>query len=149
MRLKIIRLIQIYNATQSEAFMAGAEPETDVYTALHIITNHTRCCWAYECTDQSETFRWVIAVFFTRLQQTEYLLLVNSLVITQCRCVYESVRYSFLSVNSFVILMGVFESAWTRLSLIMSMFFALYVYNESIMISSLTDNVFIHINFQC
>ncbi len=32
-----------------------------VYTALRIITNHTRCCWAYECKDQSEAFRWVIA----------------------------------------------------------------------------------------
>ncbi len=29
------------------------------------------------------------------------------------------------------------------------MFFALFLYNKSIMISSLTYNVFIHINFQC
>ncbi len=53
-----------------------------VYTALRIITNHTRCCWAYECKDQSEAFRWVIAemsVFFTR-SLTENLYLVNSLV---------------------------------------------------------------------
>ncbi len=29
------------------------------------------------------------------------------------------------------------------------MFFALFLYNESVMISSLTYSVFIHINFQC
>ncbi len=29
------------------------------------------------------------------------------------------------------------------------MFFDLFLYNKSIMISSLTYNVFIHINFQC
>ncbi len=29
-------------------------------SALRIRTNHTRCCWAYECKDQSEAFRWVI-----------------------------------------------------------------------------------------
>ncbi len=29
------------------------------------------------------------------------------------------------------------------------MFFDLFLYNTSIMISSLTYNVFIHINFQC
>ncbi len=29
------------------------------------------------------------------------------------------------------------------------MFFALFLYNESVMIISLTYNVFIHINFQC
>ncbi len=29
------------------------------------------------------------------------------------------------------------------------MFFALFLYNESVMISSLNYNVFIHINFQC
>ncbi len=29
------------------------------------------------------------------------------------------------------------------------MFFALFLYNESVMISSLTYNGFIHINFQC
>ncbi len=38
----------------------------------------------YGCNDQSETFRLIIAknagVFDTRLQQTEYLFLANSLV---------------------------------------------------------------------
>ncbi len=56
------------------------------------------------------------------------------------------VRYSFHSVNSF---RDFNESAWTRLSLLMQMFFALYVYSESVMISSLTYIVFIDINFQC
>ncbi len=27
----------------------------------YIIINHTQFCWAYECKDQSEAFRWVIA----------------------------------------------------------------------------------------
>ncbi len=49
--------------------LAGAEPETDAFVHRCIITNHTRFCWAYECNDQSEAFRWVIAdsVLFTCL----------------------------------------------------------------------------------
>ncbi len=63
-----------------------------------------------------------------------------------CKYVYESVNKIFISqCKQIQILMGVFESAWTRLSV----FFALFLYNESVMISSLTYNVFIHINFQC
>ncbi len=41
--------------------LAGAEPETDAFLQRCIITNHTRFCWSYECNNQSETFRWVIA----------------------------------------------------------------------------------------
>ncbi len=41
--------------------LAGAEPETDVFLQRCIITNHTWFCWPYECKDQSEAFRWVIA----------------------------------------------------------------------------------------
>ncbi len=35
--------------------------DTHVFKALRIITNPIRFCWAYECKDQSEAFRWVIA----------------------------------------------------------------------------------------
>ncbi len=41
--------------------LAGAEPETDAFVQRCIMANHTRCCWAYECNDQSDVFRWVIA----------------------------------------------------------------------------------------
>ncbi len=30
-----------------------------VIKALRIITNHRGFCWAYECNDQSDAFRWV------------------------------------------------------------------------------------------
>ncbi len=43
------------------ASLAGTEPNTHVFKALRIITNHIRFCLAYECMDQSEAFRWVIA----------------------------------------------------------------------------------------
>ncbi len=35
--------------------------DTHVFKALRIITNHIQFCLAYECMDQSEAFRWVIA----------------------------------------------------------------------------------------
>ncbi len=41
--------------------LAGAEPETDAFLQRCIITNHTRFFWAYECNDQSEALRLVIA----------------------------------------------------------------------------------------
>ncbi len=62
-----------------------------VFTALRIITNHTRFCWAYECKDQSEAFRWVIAETLTRWLNTSFWWIL--LEATKCRCVYESVRY--------------------------------------------------------
>ncbi len=53
-------------------WLGGAEPDIDTFfTALHIITNHTWCCWAYECIDQSETFRWVIASFWECLNSVK------------------------------------------------------------------------------
>ncbi len=50
---------QLLNSNLSS--LAGAEPETDAFLQRCIITNHTRCCWPYECNDQSEAFRWVTA----------------------------------------------------------------------------------------
>ncbi len=41
--------------------LTGAELDTDAIEQRCIITNHTRFCWVYECNDQSEMFRWVIA----------------------------------------------------------------------------------------
>ncbi len=76
-----------------------------VFTELRIITNHTQCCWAYGCNDQSEVFRWVIAkilVFssLARWLNTTFWWILSSET-TKCKCVFESVRYSFYSVNSF------------------------------------------------
>ncbi len=50
---------QLLNSNLSS--LAGAEPGTGVFLQRCIITNHTRCCWAYECNGQSEAFRWVTA----------------------------------------------------------------------------------------
>ncbi len=68
-----------------------------VFTALRIITNHTQCCWVYECNDQSEAFRWVIAKMpvFSSLAHwlnTSFWQILSSET-TKCKCVYESVRY--------------------------------------------------------
>ncbi len=72
-----------------------------VFTALRIITNHTRCCWAYECNDQSEVFRWVIAkmpVFSSlgRWLNTSFWRILSSET-TKCKCVYEYVSKRFIS----------------------------------------------------
>ncbi len=72
-----------------------------VFTALRIITNHTRFCWAYECNDQSEVFRWVIAkmpVFSSldRWLNTSFWLILSS-EITKCKYVYVFVYDIFIS----------------------------------------------------
>ncbi len=98
-------------------------------------------------------FIFRIVICFALLgHQTEYLSFwrILSSETTKCRCVYEAVRYSFhsFSVNNFSDFNG---SLWEYLNsrLSVKMFFALFLYHESVMISSLTCNVFIHINFQC
>ncbi len=57
-----ITLVSVYQSVKSPAAkfksaFAGWRWARDrpVYTAL----NHTWLCWAHECNDQSETFRWV------------------------------------------------------------------------------------------
>ncbi len=64
--------------------LEGAEPDKEFFfTALRIITNCTWCCWAYECNDQSEVFRWFMAkmpAFSSLARWLKYLFLANTLV---------------------------------------------------------------------
>ncbi len=77
------RSMRLSSAAKFKSVFAVWRWDRRVFTALRIITNHTRCCWAYECKDQSEVCRWVIdknvGVFFT-CSLTEYLFLANSFV---------------------------------------------------------------------
>ncbi len=77
------RSVRLSSAAKFKSAFAGAGARYRwVFTALRIITNHTRCCWAYECNDQSEVFRWVIAKFvvFSSLARWLNTFLANSLV---------------------------------------------------------------------
>ncbi len=113
-----------------------------------IITNHTRFCWAYGCDDQSEVSRWVIAQMLAFSSLTHWLntsfWCILSLEITN---VYSTLRYSLHSLNRFS---GFKGSFWERLisRLSVKMFFALFLYNENVIISSLTFNVKFTLNIK-
>ncbi len=55
------RSVRLSSAAKFKSAFVGWHWARDrrVYTALSIIANHTWFCWAYECNDQSEAFRWV------------------------------------------------------------------------------------------
>ncbi len=117
------RSVRLSSAAKFKSVFAGWRWARDrrVCTALRIITNHTRCCWAYGCNDQSEVFRWVIAKIplfssLARWLNTTFWWILSSET-TKCKCVIESVRYSFYSVNSFSDFNGSFwERSNSRLS---------------------------------
>ncbi len=123
------RSMRLSSAAKFKSAFAGWHWARDrcVFTALRIITNHTRCCWAYECKDQSEVCRWVIdkmSVFssLARWLNTSFWRIL-SLETTKCICVYESVSKIFIHrVNSFSDFNGRFwECLNSRLSV--KMFF--------------------------
>ncbi len=97
------RSVRLSSAAKFKSAFTGWRWARDrrVCTALHIITNHTRCCWTYECNDQSEVFRWVIAkmLAFSSLAHwlNTSLWRIISLETTKCRCVYESVSKILIS----------------------------------------------------
>ncbi len=100
---RLNRSVRLSSAAKFKSVFAGWHWARDrcVFTALRIITNHTRCCWTYECNDQSEAFRWVIAKMsaFSSLDRwlnTSFWRIL-SLETTKCRCVYESVSKILIS----------------------------------------------------
>ncbi len=70
-----------------------------VFTASCITTNHTRICWVYECSGQSEAFRWVIA------ETPEYcwVCVLSDWILsssTKCRCTCDVTRASFITAQT-------------------------------------------------
>ncbi len=71
--LKSIRKEKTSPAAKFKSAFSGWRRARCVFTPLCIITNHIRFCWAYECNDQSEAFRWVIAETLLFRHRTHWL----------------------------------------------------------------------------
>ncbi len=99
--LKSIRKEKTSPAAKFKSAFSGWHRARCVFTPLCIITNHIRFCWAYECNDQSEAFRWVIAETLLFRHRTHWLTEFTQLETTKWRCTNISKRFSH-SVNSFI-----------------------------------------------
>ncbi len=94
------------------------------YIVMHYNQSHTRVCWAYECNGQSEAFRSSLKcqsfLFGARpCWLNSALSRILSSKTTKCRCTYDvSKRFIHQTVHTaqsaFLIIRGVFESAYTR-----------------------------------
>ncbi len=68
-----------------------------VYTALRIITNHTRLCWAYECNNQSESDEFSTCWL-------NYLMNFLSSETTKCKSMYDVSKMSTVQTASAIIM---------------------------------------------